>query len=639
MRAAPPSAWSRKNNAGIALLVARDPAAARLPRLHEVDPVQAGTTRSRRRSSPPTTSRRARRCGSRASRSARSPRSSAPTRAASAAIVTMRDRQGRPADPRRRARQDPPAHLPRGQLLRRPRAGHAGRAGDRGQRHDPDQPDRRPGPVRPAADLAAVRHARGPQDAARRVRQRASTRAAPRRSTARSRTGRPPTATRAIVNEASLGETEHDLSGYIKSAGATGGGAGPQPRAAQEPDHRLQHDRRRVRPRAGQPAARDRRAAAHAARRPARARPRSTTPSRRLRAFAADLRPGRAAPPRPRSTPRSRSSASCAAWSPRTSCAGWPPTCARRSRRSARVARESIPLAEQNRLLGELPERGRPAVVARTRSRTSSSRPQGPVYTEAPKAFPGLAGESRSGDANGQWFRVLAAGGTNLVQLAPGVFGTTTNADPRRPTRPSRRRARRWTRRSPARPRRTPTCAASQATRRQQWQADTSTQAVQGPLRARQGPRRRLARGPAQAGGPRRQAQGHRRGRDEGPDRPDRRRQAAVIAIRKHLKDFVAVVGLILVAGGRLRLHPQQPAAALPDRARPSRSCSRPSSRPRRPSSPARARPCASRACGSATSAASSSRTAARSCGWTSTASTRTWSTRTRPRCCGPRPA
>ncbi len=32
---------------------------------------------------------------------------------------------------------------------------------------------------------------------------------------------------------------------------------------------------------------------------------------------------------------------------------------------------------------------------------------QGPVYEEATKPLPGLAGESRSGDANGQWFRVL----------------------------------------------------------------------------------------------------------------------------------------------------------------------------------------------------------------------------------------
>jgi hypothetical protein len=49
----------------------------------------------------------------------------------------------------------------------------------------------------------------------------------------------------------------------------------------------------------------------------------------------------------------------------------------------------------------------------------------GQVYQEAPKVLPGLAGESRSGDANGQWFRVLAASGTNLVTLRPGVFATT----------------------------------------------------------------------------------------------------------------------------------------------------------------------------------------------------------------------
>ena len=47
------------------------------------------------------------------------------------------------------------------------------------------------------------------------------------------------------------------------------------------------------------------------------------------------------------------------------------------------------------------------------------------VFEEAPKPFVGLAGESRSGDANGQWFRVLASGGTNLVTLRPGMFATT----------------------------------------------------------------------------------------------------------------------------------------------------------------------------------------------------------------------
>ena len=62
---------------------------------------------------------------------------------------------------------------------------------------------------------------------------------------------------------------------------------------------------------------------------------------------------------------------------------------------------------------------------------------QGKVYEEAPKPLPGLAGESRSGDANGQWFRVLAAGGKNLVTLRPGVFATTPEpligANPPRP--------------------------------------------------------------------------------------------------------------------------------------------------------------------------------------------------------------
>jgi phospholipid/cholesterol/gamma-HCH transport system substrate-binding protein len=50
---------------------------------------------------------------------------------------------------------------------------------------------------------------------------------------------------------------------------------------------------------------------------------------------------------------------------------------------------------------------------------------EGPVFEEAPKPLPGLAGESRSADANGSWFRVLAAGGKNLVTFKPGVYGTT----------------------------------------------------------------------------------------------------------------------------------------------------------------------------------------------------------------------
>jgi hypothetical protein len=66
---------------------------------------------------------------------------------------------------------------------------------------------------------------------------------------------------------------------------------------------------------------------------------------------------------------------------------------------------------------------------------------EGKVFEEAPKVLPGLAGESRSGDANGQWFRVLAAGGMNLVTLKPGVFATTPSPikgtnPPKPPARP-----------------------------------------------------------------------------------------------------------------------------------------------------------------------------------------------------------
>jgi hypothetical protein len=63
---------------------------------------------------------------------------------------------------------------------------------------------------------------------------------------------------------------------------------------------------------------------------------------------------------------------------------------------------------------------------------------QGTVFEEAPKAFVGLSGESRSGDSNGQWFRVLTAGGTNLITIRPGVFATSAlpinGSNPPRPT-------------------------------------------------------------------------------------------------------------------------------------------------------------------------------------------------------------
>jgi virulence factor Mce-like protein len=47
----------------------------------------------------------------------------------------------------------------------------------------------------------------------------------------------------------------------------------------------------------------------------------------------------------------------------------------------------------------------------------------GPVYQSAVKWLPGLAGESRSFDANGQWFKTLGSGGVETVQMGNGVFG------------------------------------------------------------------------------------------------------------------------------------------------------------------------------------------------------------------------
>ena len=92
----------------------------------------------------------------------------------------------------------------------------------------------------------------------------------------------------------------------------------------------------------------------------------------------------------------------------------------------ARLARESVPLLEQLRLTAsctnevlvpwgdlEVPDETHP--------------PSGPVHQEFGKSMPGLAGESRSFDANGQWFKVLGSGGAETFDLGGGLFGTSLN--------------------------------------------------------------------------------------------------------------------------------------------------------------------------------------------------------------------
>jgi phospholipid/cholesterol/gamma-HCH transport system substrate-binding protein len=90
----------------------------------------------------------------------------------------------------------------------------------------------------------------------------------------------------------------------------------------------------------------------------------------------------------------------------------------------ASLANESVPLSKQIREASSC-QTGVILPWSKDKLVDQKFPSTGPVYTELPKPFPGLAGESRSGDANGQWFRVLAAGGTNLVTFGPGVYGTT----------------------------------------------------------------------------------------------------------------------------------------------------------------------------------------------------------------------
>ncbi len=50
---------------------------------------------------------------------------------------------------------------------------------------------------------------------------------------------------------------------------------------------------------------------------------------------------------------------------------------------------------------------------------------RGPVFQTGVKWLPGAAGESRSFDANNQWFKVLGSGGIETFQLGEGFFGTS----------------------------------------------------------------------------------------------------------------------------------------------------------------------------------------------------------------------
>jgi hypothetical protein len=67
-------------------------------------------------------------------------------------------------------------------------------------------------------------------------------------------------------------------------------------------------------------------------------------------------------------------------------------------------------------------------------------KPTGDVASESVKWLPGVAGECRDGDANGQWFRVGAGGGPQMIGFGGGLFGTALfpiqGLQPSQPGRP-----------------------------------------------------------------------------------------------------------------------------------------------------------------------------------------------------------
>ncbi|HEX6389610.1 MAG TPA: MlaD family protein [Solirubrobacteraceae bacterium] len=93
----------------------------------------------------------------------------------------------------------------------------------------------------------------------------------------------------------------------------------------------------------------------------------------------------------------------------------------------AKLNRATIPLMSQTRLASSCQNE---VILPWTKDKIEDKAfpAVGPVYDEAPKAFPGLAGESRVGDANGQWFRVLVGGG--LFSVPNGNGGIMLNDSP-----------------------------------------------------------------------------------------------------------------------------------------------------------------------------------------------------------------
>ncbi len=104
----------------------------------------------------------------------------------------------------------------------------------------------------------------------------------------------------------------------------------------------------------------------------------------------------------------------------------------------AALSHDTLPFLEQGRALSScfnnvvIPWSNTPIPNQNGAGDSDSDPPAAKVYQETAYGFSGVAGESRSGDANGQEFRVLGGGGTNTVApfVSPDLTGQLTGVAP-----------------------------------------------------------------------------------------------------------------------------------------------------------------------------------------------------------------
>ncbi len=228
----------------------------------------------------------------------------------------------------------------------------------------------------------------------------------------------------AIVNDASLGLAQRDLSGYVRDAGATAAALDRNADALKSliTDFRVT---------AGAFAARDRQlqqAVAELPRTLSAARPAFAALNRAfppLRRFVADLRPAirSSGPALDASLPFARQVRGLVRASELRGLS--------RDLRPVvpsltRLSKLTVPLLGQTALASSCQNE---VILPWTKDTIQDEDfpAVGPVFQDSVKNLPGLAGESRSGDANGQWFRILVAGGTYVTPLGNGqMFLTDT---------------------------------------------------------------------------------------------------------------------------------------------------------------------------------------------------------------------